>query len=104
MMGRAIVPAQTGPIHTESNVQFLDRHVVNGHIVGSLEECRINREKRLQSLGSQSAREQRGMFLRDANVEIAIGMSGLKKSEAGSTWHRRRDRDNLPIRVGEFRQ
>ena len=90
MMRRAVVAAQAGAIHAKRDVQFLQRDVVNDHVVGALHERRINREKRLQSLRRESAGEERGVFLRDPDIEVTIRMLRLEKSETGAARHRRR--------------
>src|SRR6266404_444709 len=104
MVGRAIVATQTGAIHAQTNVEFLNRHVVNRHVVSALEERGVDRQKRFQALRGESTSEERGMFFGDSDIEIPIGMSFGEMSEAGAAWHRRRDRNNLSIRVRKFRK
>ena len=60
------------------------RDVVDRHVVGALEKSRVNREKRLQSLRRQPTGKERGVFFRDADIEVAVGMRRLKKCEAQS--------------------
>ena len=99
---RAVVAAQAGAIHAERDVQILQRNVVNDHVVGALHEGRVNREKRLQPLRRETAGEERGVFLGDADVEVAVGMLRLEKAEAGAARHGGGDGDDLVVRVGEF--
>ena len=103
-MGRAIVAAQPGAIHAKRDVEVLQRDVMNDHVVSALHEGRVDRQKRLQSLRRQTAGEERGVFLRDPDIEVRVGMLRLEKTEAGSAGHRGGDRDDLLVRVGKFRQ
>ena len=90
MVRRAVVAAQSGAVHAKRDVQVLQRDVMNDHVVGALHEGRIDREERLQSLRREAAGKQRRVFLRDADVEIAVGMLRLEKAEPGAARHRRR--------------
>src|ERR1700694_4797998 len=103
-MRRPVVAAQSGAVHAKRDVQSLNRHVVNGHVVSALEERGINRQKRFQSLRSKSAGEERCMLFRDSDIVVTVGMRFLKMGEASSTRHRRRDRNNFAIGVSEFGQ
>src|SRR5438067_5806478 len=104
MVRWSVVAAQSRAIHAKCDIQFLNAHVVNGHVVSALEKCRVNREKRLQSLRRQTTGEERGVFFRNANVEVAVGMRRLKKSETGATRHGRGDGHDIFIGIGELCQ
>src|SRR5438067_10943893 len=80
MVRWSVVAAQSRAIHAKCDIQFLNAHVVNGHVVSALEKCRVNREKRLQSLRRQTTGEERGVFFRNANGEVASGSGPRKKS------------------------
>ena len=47
VMRWTIVSTQSGAIHAKRDVQVLERNVVNDHVVGSLHDGRVNRQKRL---------------------------------------------------------
>ena len=97
VVSRAIVAAEPGAIHTKRDVEVLQRDIVNDHVVGALHKGRVNREERLQSLGRETAGEERRVFFRDSDVEVTGGMLGLEKSEAGAAGHRRSDGHDLLI-------
>jgi hypothetical protein len=82
----------------------LDGDVVNGHIVGTLKERGIDREKRRHALRGQSAREECGVLFGDADVKVTSWMRFGEMREAGSAGHRGRDRDELLIVLREFRE
>src|SRR6267143_338733 len=50
VMRRTIVSALPRAIHAESDVQILERDIVNDHVVSALHEGRVNRQKWLQTL------------------------------------------------------
>ena len=104
VMRRAVVAAQAGAIHAKRDVQVLQRDVVNDHVVGALHERRVDRQERFHPLRREPAGEERGVLLCDSDIEIAIGMLRLEKSETGSTRHRAGDGDNLLICIGKFRK
>ena len=81
MVRRAVVAAQAAAVHAKRDVQVLQRHVVDDHVVGALHEGGVDREERLQALRGQAAGEERGVFLGDADIEVAVGMCVLTKCE-----------------------
>ncbi len=101
---RPVVAAQTGAVHAKPDVKFLNGHVVNGHVVGALEKCGIDREKWRQPLRRNATREKRRVFFRDPYVEVARRMRLGEMRKAGATRHCRGDRDKLLVVVREFRQ
>ena len=66
-MRRAVVAAESGAIHAERDVEILQRHVVNDHVVGALHEGRVNRQERLEL---QSAELRRANELQDKLLKI----------------------------------
>ena len=81
------------------------RDVVNRHVVGALQKGGVNREERFQSLRGQPAGKKRGVFLGDADIEIAVGMCALTKCESPVPLGIAAGNGNeLLIRIGEFRQ
>ena len=53
MVRRAVVAAEAGAVHAQPDVEVLQRHVVDDHVVGALHEGRIDRQERLHPLHSQ---------------------------------------------------
>ena len=72
------------------------------HVIGALEEGGVNREERLQPLRGNTASKKRGVFFRDAYIEIASRMRFLKMRQSGSARHRRRDCDDLLVGLRKF--
>ena len=87
---RAVVAAQAGAVHAQADVEVLQRHVVDDHVVGALHERRVDRQERLHALHRQPAREQRRVFLGDAHVVILLRVPLLETDEAGARWAWRR--------------
>ena len=74
MVRWSVVAAQSGAVHAKSDIQFLNGHVVNGHVVSALEKCGIDRQKRRQSLRRDPACEKCRVFLRNPDIEITRRM------------------------------
>ena len=74
---------------------------MNDHVVGALHEGGINREKRFQTLGGQTAGEKRGMLFGDADIEVTIGMGLGEVPQAGAAGHGGGNGHDLLIRIGE---
>ena len=74
VMRRSVVTAQSGAVHAEPDVQFLNGHVVNGHVVSALEKCGVDREKRRQSLRRDATGEKRRVFFRNSDIKVARRM------------------------------
>ena len=72
VVGGAVVAAEAAAVHAEADREVLQRDVMNDHVVGALHEGGVDREERLQPLGGEAAGEERGVFLGDADVEVAV--------------------------------
>ena len=90
VMRRAVVAAQSRAIHAKRDIQVLQRDIMNDHVVRALHERRVDGEEWFQSLRREPAREERRVFLRDPDIEIAVRMLRLEKSETGAARHRAR--------------
>ena len=83
VMGRAVVAAERPPRSMQRRTgRFLQRHVMDDHVVGALHEGGVDREEGLEALGGQAAGEERGVFLGDADVEVAVGQLLLEDAQA----------------------
>ena len=67
-----------------------------------LQKCRIDRAERLVPLGRHARREDHCMLLRDADIEIAVGMVRPEQVQRGAVGHRRRNGNHLVIPVGQL--
>ena len=90
VVGRAVVAAQSGAVHAEGDIEVLQRHVVDDHVIGALHESRIDGQERLEPLHGEAAGEKRGVFLGDADVEILVGMFRGKMDSGRCRWASRR--------------
>ena len=105
VVGRSVVARETCAIHAKRDIEILQSDVMDNHVVGSLHECAVNREKGLHSLRRHSRRKDGGMFLRDAHIVKAFRMSLRKMNEPGPCRHGSRDGDDFVIgvrKVGEL--
>ena len=92
---------KTRSVDRKAHRQLLDRHVVHNLIVGPLQECRVDRRERLETLRRQARAERHTMLLRDPHVERAIRMRLLEQVQTRPVRHRRRDR-NHPVVLVRF--
>ena len=72
-MSRSILPYQTCPIDTENHLKLLQSHIMNELVIPSLQESRVNHQKRQQALSSQSGSKGHCMFFGYAYIESASG-------------------------------
>jgi hypothetical protein len=103
-MGRAVGADQAAAVEREQHRQVLDRDVVDQLVVAALQEGRVDRADRLQSLAGQTRGERDRVLLGDADVEVALGEALRELDQAGALAHRRRDRDDLRIGCSGFAQ
>ena len=73
-MRRAVGADQARAVERKHQRQVLDHHVVNQLIVGALQESRVNRDHRLAALARESGGERQRVLLRDADIEVAVGI------------------------------
>ena len=94
---RAIIAREPPTIHAQAHRQALQCHVMNDHVVGTLHEGRINGQKRAKSFGSETTGKQCGVFLGDADVEVAVWKFLFEDFQLCSAGHRGGDSDDLRI-------
>ena len=90
---RAVVAGQAAAVHAQRDVQILQRHVMNDHVVGALHEGRVNREERLETLRRQASGEQRGVLLGDADIEVPVRVRFREMRQPRAARHRAGDGD-----------
>ena len=66
-------------------------------VEGALQEGRVDRGHRAHALEREAGREQHGLLLGDADVEIAVGHRLLQDREAGAGVHRGSDADDALV-------
>src|SRR5262245_46500855 len=96
-MRRSVGPDKTGAIDRKADRQTLDGNVVDDLVIRALQERRIDRGKRLESLGGETACKGYRVLLGDAHIEAAIGKFLPEQIEAGARRHCRGDGDDLVI-------
>ncbi len=71
-MRDTVRPDHACAINGKPHGQPLDRDVVNYLVIAALQECRIDRRKRLHPLTGQAATECHRMLFRDSGIKGAI--------------------------------
>src|SRR3954471_20318694 len=77
---------------------------MHDHVVGALHEGGVDGEKRLEALRCETGGKKRGMFLRNAHIEVAGGMSCRKMSQAGAAGHGAGNGADLRVLLGKLRE
>ena len=99
VVGRPVVGREAGAVQTEDHRQLLQADVVHDLVVGALEKRGIDRDHRPQSLRREAGGEQRGMFLRDADIEELPRQLPGEQRQTGPTRHRAGDADHARIQL-----
>ena len=86
VVGRAVVAGKAGAIHAKGDVEVLQRDIMNDHVVGALQEGRVNGQERLHASHGEAAGEEGGMFFGDADVEVAVRDGALRNGQAPCRW------------------
>ena len=98
----AIVPAyEARTIEAEDDGVLLQSHVVDDLVVSPLEESRVDREDRFQSLEAETGGECRPVLLGDADVIVAVRKAPLETRETGAVRHGCGDRVDSGIVLAE---
>ena len=103
-MRGAVFADQSGAIDREQHVEILQRDIVNQLIVGALQECRINRDDRFQTIAGHAGGERHRVLLGDGDIVIAIGEALRKLHHAGAFAHGGRDADEFRFLRGHIAQ
>ncbi len=102
-MGGAVVAAEATAVHEHAHRQFLDGHVMNDHVIGALHEGGVDRQEGLESLRGETTGKERRMFLRNADVKIALRDFLFEDAQTGAARHGRRDGHDLLVSLREIR-
>ena len=103
-MGRAVRANEASPVDGKAHGQVLDRHVMHHLIEGALQERRVDRAERPHAFGRKASGERHCVLLGNADIEAAGRMPLCELVDPGARRHRRGDRDDAAIAVGEVRQ
>jgi hypothetical protein len=108
-MRRSVGAHKPSAIEHEAHWEALDRHVVHHLVIRPLQECRIDGDEGLQSLGGEAGSERYGVLFRDADVERASRKFAPEDIEAGAAGHRCGNRHDVAVapcgvdeRVGKY--
>ena len=104
MVRRAVLAGDAGAVEGEDDRQVHDGHVVEDLVEGALQERRVDRRDRLHPLRGHAAAERHGVLLGDADVEHSIRQRLGELVEPRPLRHRRRDRHDLRVVLGELDQ
>ena len=83
-------PTMPGAVDRKHEMNVLQRRVVDDLIIGTLQECGVNRKDREPPPCRQTAAERDGVFLRNADIEESGRETGRKTGKPGSELHCRR--------------
>ena len=97
MMRGPVVGRQPRAVHAENHRQILQCGVVDDAIIGALQERRVNRAHGVETHRREPAGEEHAMFLRDADVVIAVGQGLFEDLESGAAGHCRRNANDRVI-------
>ena len=101
-MGLPIAADETGPVHTEDDVQPFERYIVDHHVKAPLQKARIHGEDRHKPLLCHGPRHGDGVPLGDTDIEKAPGECILKALGPGAAGHGSRDHDDASVLLGSF--
>ena len=93
---------QTGAVYGEGHIQILQSNVVNDLVIRALHEGGVNRQHRLHAVAGNASGKRCGVLLGNAHVKIARRKFGLEFDQTRAFAHRRRDADELIVRLGHI--
>ncbi len=102
VMGRSVFSHQTRAVKAEHHRQFLQGHVVDNLVVGTLGERRIDIAERHHALRRQSGGKGNGVLFGDAHVEHPFRHLLHHHVERASRRHGGRDAYDAWIGFGQF--
>ena len=94
---RAVLGREPGSVHAEGHRQALQADVVDDHVVGPLQEGRVDGADRPQAARGEAGGEERGVLLGDPDVVVLAGQLALELGEAGAGGHRGGDADDAGV-------
>ena len=94
-----VMPARSRQNTTGQAVQ---RHVVHDLVPRPVEERRVDRDDRAQPAHRHAGGPGDGVLLGDADVEEAVGETLLERQQSGRAGHRRGDRDDALVVLGQL--
>ena len=97
----AVVAAEAAAVHAEADGEVLDGHVMHDHVERTLHERGVDGEEGLEATGGEAAGEKSGVFLSDADVEVALGDFFFEDAQAGAAGHGTCDGDDFFVGLGE---
>ena len=98
----AVVAGESRPVHAECDVEILQSHVVNDHVVGPLHEGAIDGQERLHALHGESAGKNGGVLLGDTHVEKAVRVPLGKSHEPRACRHGGGDGGDPVVLIGKI--
>ena len=103
VVGRSVIAGEAAAVHAKPNGKPLQCHVMDDHVIGALHEGRVNRKERAEALGGEAAGKKRGVFLGDADIEIAVGKFIFENLEFRAAGHGGGDGDDFRVFFSEVR-
>ncbi len=102
VVGSAVVARKAAAIHAKDDREVLEADIVDDGVKRALEKGGVDGAKGLEAARGEAGGEDDGVFLGDADVEVAGGVVGAKEIERGAIGHGGGDGDDLRVFVGQF--
>ena len=104
VVGGAVGPHQSRPVHRQHHMEPLEGHVVEEHVKAPLQEGGIHREHRGHPLLGHAGGHGHRMALRDAHVKKTLGPRGGELLEARALPHGGGDGADAPVPPSQLHQ
>lgn len=101
VVSRAVIAGESSTVHAKADGKVLEGHVMNDHVIGALHEGGVDGEEGAQAFGGVTTGEKGGVFLGDADVEIAFGDLVFKGFELRAAGHGGGDGGDFLVLFGE---
>ncbi len=102
MVARSVRPGDPGSIDAEHDRQAVQSDVVHDLVPRTVEERRVDRHDRTHSTHRHPGGGRDRVLLGDADVEEAIGEAVLEGQQTRRAGHRRRDRHDPVVGLGQL--
>ena len=100
-MRLSVLSHQAGPVHAKDHVKVLYGHIVQQHVIATLQKGRIDRKHRQRPLLRHAGRHGHRVLLCDPHIKKAIGVLRRKMIQPGTGLHGRGDHSQIFILSGQ---
>ena len=104
VMCLAVAPHQARPVHAQDHMKLFQGHIMDEHVIASLQKSGVHSKHRQQTLSRHARRHGDAMSLGDTHVEKAVREGFGKAGKARAVGHGGSDGADPGILPGEVRQ